>query len=815
MEVPKFCFLLIGLIGNCFILVSQTPATYPSSELLLQLKKLNVLGSVLYIAAHPDDENTKLLAYLSKEKMCRTAYLSLTRGDGGQNLIGDEQGIELGMIRTQELLAARRIDGAEQFFSSAYDFGFSKNPDETLTKWNHDKILGNVVWLIRYYKPDIVICRFPTTGEGGHGHHTASAIIAEEAFALSGDSTKYPEQLQQGIKTWKPKSLLWNTFNFGTVNTQKDDQFKLDIGSYNSLLGKSYGEIAALSRSQHKSQGFGVPAQRGSSIEYFSTIKGEKPLNDLFDGLDMTWGRIGHPEIQRAIDSLIQNFQTEHPEKSVEGLMQLYKKLSLVIDDTNTNYKKIKLKEIENLIVSCSGLHFEALSSSKNVSIKDSLRLSYIVNNRTGIPIEKAVVLGFENDSALFKNIQKNKSIQVNKNYFIGDDFLISQPYWLKEKMNEGGFNVANKDLSFPENQPLHVNLFIQLKDKTSFQLNVPIVFKFTDPVKGEIYQPVFIVPALNIIPEKSILITKNHQAVTTKVKFLANNDLVLDGILLNGRSLNYPMPILLKKLQSKELEITLDEGVNKIEAFEGKTKYGGQLKELHYDHIPDMIHLIPTNINCKNLNVKISGKKIGYIDGAGDKVKEALTQMGYEVDVLTQKNIVLKNLKKYDAIVTGVRAYNINQWLNDVYDVLMNYIKEGGLLLVQYNTSNQIGPLKAKIGPYPFNISRDRITDENAKVNIKSAELNIFNIPNKLDSSDFKGWVQERSIYHATDIDSHYQKPISMKDPGEDENEGSLIVANYGKGKFIYTGFSFFRQLPAGVSGAYRFFANLLAASK
>ena len=268
------------LIFNFSFLIvrSQAPKSYTSSEILLQLKKLNVLGSVLYIAAHPDDENTRLLAYLANEKLYRTGYLSLTRGDGGQNLIGDEQAVDLGLIRTQELLAARRIDGAEQFFSRAFDFGYSKNPEEAMRFWGHDKILSDVVWVIRKFRPDVIITRFPTTGEGGHGHHTASAILAGEAFDAAADPTKFPEQLKQGVSVWQAKRILWNTFNFGGANTQSEDQLKLECGDYNPVLGKSYGEIAAASRSQHKSQGFGVPAQRGSVIEYFKTIKGEAHL---------------------------------------------------------------------------------------------------------------------------------------------------------------------------------------------------------------------------------------------------------------------------------------------------------------------------------------------------------------------------------------------------------------------------------------------------------------------------------------------------------------------------------------------------------
>src|SRR3954454_7323931 len=259
-----FCFFYFAFSSN-----AQTPPTYSSADIYLQIKKLNVLGSVLYVAAHPDDENTRLLAYFAKEKLYRTGYLSLTRGDGGQNLIGNEQGIELGLIRTQELLSARRIDGAEQFFSRAFDFGFSKSTEEALKIWNKEKILSDVVWVIRKFQPDVIITRFPGDERAGHGHHQASEILAKEAFIAAADSTKFPEQFKYGLRPWQAKRILWNTFNFGGNNTTSENQFKMDVGVYNSLLGKSYGEIASESRSQHKSQAFCIARQRGLTFEYF------------------------------------------------------------------------------------------------------------------------------------------------------------------------------------------------------------------------------------------------------------------------------------------------------------------------------------------------------------------------------------------------------------------------------------------------------------------------------------------------------------------------------------------------------------------
>ena len=374
--------LLLAIFVCCKLsdALAQPPKSWTSAEMYQAIKKLNVLGSVLYIAAHPDDENTRLIAYLSKDKLYRTGYLSLTRGDGGQNLIGDEQGIELGLIRTQELLAARRIDGGEQFFTRAFDFGYSKSPEETFTKWDKEKILSDVVWVIRKFQPDIIINRFPVTGEGGHGHHTASGILANEAFTAAADPNRFPEQLKY-VSVWQAKRVMWNTFNFGGTNTTREDQFKIDVGGYNPLLGKSYGEIAAESRSQHKSQGFGVPASRGEALEYFKATNGDMPVTDLMDGIDATWNKIpGGSKISAMIDSLTASFDFLHPEKSVKGLVLLY---NVLINLPNGIWQLKKIEETKELIQQCSGLFIDATTSEQFAVKTDSIRIYFKNKNHS------------------------------------------------------------------------------------------------------------------------------------------------------------------------------------------------------------------------------------------------------------------------------------------------------------------------------------------------------------------------------------------------------------------------------------------------
>ena len=326
-------FALIVCTSLSLISSAQNPRNWNSSEILLRLQKLKVLGSVLYIAAHPDDENTRLLSWLSNEKLYRTGYMSITRGDGGQNLIGDEQGVELGLIRTQELLSARRIDGAEQFFSRAYDFGFSKSTNEALEFWDKEKILSDVVWVIRNFQPDVIITRFPEDARAGHGQHSASSVLAREGFIAAADPNRFPEQFKYGVKPWQAKRILWNTFNFGGANTQSDDQLKIDVGGFNPLLGKSYGELAADSRSQHKSQGFGVPSSRGYALEYLKTTLGSSPQVDLMDSVSTDWSRVsGGKKIAKQIDGIVKKYLFSDPGKSVPALVKLYQSISKLED---------------------------------------------------------------------------------------------------------------------------------------------------------------------------------------------------------------------------------------------------------------------------------------------------------------------------------------------------------------------------------------------------------------------------------------------------------------------------------------------------
>ena len=821
------CFLFLFLIVGRVAVQAQARPGWTSGEIREGLERLKVLGSVLYMAAHPDDENTRLIAYLVREKQYRTGYLSLTRGDGGQNLIGEEQGVELGLIRTQELLAARRIDGGEQFFSRAFDFGYSKSPDEALEKWGHEKILSDVVWIIRRFQPDVIITRFPTTGEGGHGHHTASAILANEAFAAAADPTRFPEQLDQ-VKPWQVKRVLWNTFNFGTVNTIRDDQFKLDVGGYNPSLGRSYGELAAQSRSQHKSQGFGVAATRGESFEWFQTTAGDAPQNSLLDGVATNWSRVpGGKNIESRIDAILAAYRPENPSLSVPALAKLYKDIQLLPEQY---WRTQKLKEVQELILQCSGIYAEAVLRQPSVVPGDSVSVQLSVISRLGAgwQLYKTQVVNY--DSVFLRNLSPNKSLDWTARVYVSPDQPFTQPYWLAEPMEEGAFVVKDRNkIGQPDVDPAWMANFVLRMGDFELPIQVPVQYKYTDPVKGEQYQPLAVLPAMELRFTQDNYLQREDSAAEVAVQFFSNRkdsiDYQISFLHSNQWSLStdrFPFSGYIRNEASsyfrriKQDDANLKEVIG-LQATDSKGRvYRHFGRSIQYDHIPHILYFARAEANLIGLDLKTSPLKIGFIPGAGDKVPQALELMGYEVTLLTEKELAKNHLEQFDAIITGVRAYNTNVWMNQFYDRLMAYVQGGGRLIVQYNTSSSIGPVRARMAPYNFDISRTRVTRENATVNLLHPTDPIWNSPNKITAADFENWVQERSIYHATNWDrTKFETLIKMNDPGEPADEGALIRAKYGKGMFIYTGLVFFRELPAGVAGAYRLMANLLESGR
>ncbi len=793
-----------------FFLHAQSPV-WSSADIKSGLKKLDVLGSVLYIAAHPDDENTRLLTYLAKERLVRTGYLSLTRGDGGQNLIGKEQSQELGLIRTQELIAARKTDGAEQFFTRANDFGFSKTPIETFSIWNKEQILSDVVYVIRTFKPDVIITRFPPDARAGHGHHSASSILAQEAFDAAADPKRFPEQLKE-VDIWQAKRILWNNYNFAGNNNTSEDQFKIDVGIYNYLFGKNSGEIAAESRSMHKSQGFGAARQRGSSLEYFTVLKGEAPKNDVFEDVDISWARMAPEDhIQSAVKSINLKFDPESPHLSVPALVALYHDVEKLKPH---HYQKLKLKELKDLILACSGTWVEAYANKPFISINTKFNVA--VNAITQYPGVQIALAGTPSP----KSLEKNKITVLETESFVPE---LTQPYWLKGKQGVGQYNLQNQsDLLFPDGPLAHkIKLTLKIEGQ-EFELEHPVVFKYTDQVRGEVYQPLSITPPVTANLSENVLLFADQQPkeIVVKLKsFKDNTSGSIDLIMPSGWKISPERQefsfekegdekSVVFKLVASEKAVT---GEARVSILLGNDSYKNGIKTLTYEHIPTITYFPEASVKLVKLDLKMpANKNIGYIDGAGDLIPEALRQIGYTVTNINNNELLNGNLAGYDAIITGVRAYNINPNLKIARTKLLNYMNEGGVLLVQYNVNRPL--VTEEIGPYPFAISRDRVTEEDSPVDFLLPNHRALKYPNKLDSKDFEGWVQERGLYFLTNTDANYQLPLGMKDAEDSTSTGSLAIANYGKGKFVYTGLSFFRELPAGVPGAYRLFVNLLS---
>lgn len=822
----RLCLALLTACSSLRTAAAQAPKTYSSSEILLGLKKLNVVGSVMYIAAHPDDENTRLLAYLANGRQLETSYFSCTRGDGGQDLIGPELREQLGVIRTQELLAARRIDGAHQYFSRANDFGFSKTSAETFTIWNKEQVLADMVWVIRQRRPDVLITRFPPDARAGHGHHQASAILAAEAFDAAGDPKRFPEQLKY-VQPWQPKRLYWNTGSyFVKPGESMAGYLTLDAGGYNPLLGQSYGEIAARSRSQHRSQGFGSAAQRGEAIEYFQFVKGTPAKTDLFEGIDQTWNRVpGGAAIGKIVDEVIRKYDASNPSASVAGLL----KVRAAVQQLNQAaylWPSQKLPEIETLLQACLGLYWEATTKEAASAPGQALALTIEFVNRSTVPVTLNKLSWVGGDTTVSILLAPNQVFSITKKRRSKAVATTSQPYWLKEPGTIGMYTVPNQwDRGQPENSNLPVLAVLTVAGER-LNLAVPIRYKHTDPVLGELYQPLAVVPPVMVnIPAARAYVFADQQPKQVPVTLRAGQAGVAGSLALQVPSGWQAEPATVAfTLKNKDDEQTVNftlrplagaaEGKAELRAVAtvGTEQYSRGIQQIIYPHIPTQTLFPEATAPLVKLNVaRGHTKTIGYLMGAGDEVPEALRQLGYAVTLLDPAtDLTAERLARYDAVVLGVRAYNVLNKLKTQQPQLLKYVENGGTMLVQYAVN--YGTVLPQIGPYPLTLSADRVTVENTPVTFLNPSAPVLNTPNKLTPADFAtGWVQEQGLYYPSAWDAHYQPVIASHDPGETDKQSAILVAPYGKGRYIYTGLSLFRELPAGVPGAFRVLANLV----
>ncbi len=819
---------LMALFCVPIAILAQKPKQLNAGEMKQGLKKLNVFGSMLYLAAHPDDENTRLIAYYANERLFNASYLSCTRGDGGQNLVGSEIRELLGIIRTQELLAARRTDGGQQFFTRANDFGYSKTADETLQIWDRDQVLADIVWTIRKLKPDIIITRFPPDARAGHGHHTSSAVLGIEAFGIAGDKSKYPEQLKH-VDAWQPKRIAFNThpFFFSRRGQPFDSTqyIGMETGDFNSLLGKSYGEMAAESRTNHKSQGFGSTGTRGSHKEWMKLLAGEDFKNDPFEDINTTSSRVkGGNEFAGHVESAYLNFDPEQPWIILPDLVAARRSLSKIKD---SHWRGIKEREISKLIQNVTGLYMEIKASDFSYTPGDSIAVNVEIINRSPAEITLSSLnfreLGGKID--LNQKLSNNNPFLLDKKTVVPQDQPFSQPYWLVDKSTLGMYRVDDQlKRGLPENDPALSVETTLLIDGQYFDYELPIIYKKNDPVDGEQYRPLEISPpvTLNINEKVYVFADQNSREVVVKVKAAKNDisgtvwldlpsgwksdplkiDFVLD---LKGAEQNVSFSVYPPEEQTSA-EIKAIAEVN------GRN-YDKSLISIQYDHIPTQTLYQPTSTRLVKLDIERRGQNIGYIAGAGDEIPASLEQIGYRVWGLKDEEITEEKLADFDAVILGVRAYNTVDRLKFHQPKLMKYVENGGTMIVQYNTSRRI--VVDEIAPYPLKVGRDRVSVEEAEIRILKPDHEVLNFPNKITDTDFDNWVQERGLYFSSEWDDNFDAILSSNDPGEDPKDGGLLVTKYGKGYYIYSGYSWFRQLPAGVPGAYRIFTNMISIGK
>lgn len=804
--------LLLIVISQ--IIYAQEPKKLSSNEIYTKIQKLNFLGKVLYIAAHPDDENTKLITYFSNHYHANTAYLSLTRGDGGQNLIGSELREKLGAIRTQELLAARRIDGGSQLFTRANDFGYSKEPNETFAIWNKKEVLSDVVQAIDNFQPDIIINRFNHRTPGTtHGHHTASAMLSLEAYDL--------------VKN-KPKRVFFNTswwFYGSQEKFDKADKSKLlsiDANVYYPLLGKSNHEIAALSRSQHKCQGFGTIGTRGDELEYLELIKGNLPPKDnVFEGIDTSWNRIkGGNEIAKILLPIEQNFNFKNPSEHLPQLVKAYQLIQKLEDE---HWKKLKSDEIKTIIEACAGLFLEAITDVEMATPNSEIQINIEAINRSdaNIKLNSVSILNTKNVS-INKSLENNIDLKETISFTITENIPFSNLFWLNEKQQDGLYTVTDKTKrNLPElNTPFPMVFELEIENQ-KINITKNLIFKKNEPNDGETYIPFSIVPKFTteITNKVAVFDALNSKKIEVKVTAYENN---ANGIVklqlpndwkiipneipikidTKGETKTVTFTVIPPKIEQKTLVKAIVNSDNKI--------YDKQLVQISYPHIPKQIILESSEAKFVNLDIKTKGNNIGYIMGAGDEVGKNLENLNYNITYLKTNEIELEKIKNFDAIIVGIRAFNVLDDLKFKNKVLFEYVNQGGNLIVQYNTTR--GLVTNDFAPYPLELSHDRVTNENAKVDFINSSHYALQQPNKITQKDFEGWIQERGLYFPNKWDSKFIPILAMNDDGEDVTQGSLLIAKYGKGNYVYTGLSFFRELPEGVSGAYKLLANLIA---
>ena len=816
--------LVLGGFASMSAFASSEPLSGPA--ILQQLQSFNQWGSVLYVAAHPDDENTLLIAYLARGRDYRTAYLSVTRGDGGQNVLGPEFGEELGVARTQELLAARRLDGGRQFFTRAIDFGFSKDYLETLNIWDRQQVVSDMVRVIRTFRPDVIITRFSLQPGGTHGHHTASAVLALDAFRLAGQATAFPDQLTT-LQPWQPRRILVN----GRGDTGGANSLSMDISGNDPVTGMSFGELAGRSRSMHKTQGFGNFGGGGgggrSRSESFQLLDGEPVTNDIMDGIDTTWNCIpGGAEIGVLTSEIITHFNAQDPAASVPALLKL--RSQLVALKSSDPVVAEKSAQLDRILQSCLGLSVVTTTPEAEVVPGEAFRLHYDVTITSAIPVRWVAVRhpALSDDHSPGGNLPLAPKETATREEMVTlpASTPLSQPYWLSQAGTPGMFHVDDPALiGRPENPPVFPIEFVFEVEGQTLVIPAEPVQVISD-MQPEHVRRLQVIPPASLHFSTPVELFHPGETRTVTVVVTANRAAAAGTLSIQapdnwrvapGRQ-DFSLAAVgdRKTVQFSVTAPAADTTGNLVAvASIGGARYENDRVEINYRHIPFQLLQPVAGLKAVSLDLKTRGHNIGYLPGAGDSVADNIKQMGYNVTLLTDADLNAQKLHDLDAVVIGVRAFNVRTNLNAQLPALFDYVQSGGTVVAQYNRPD--GIKTDRLAPYDLKLANLRVTDETAAVTLLAPDHPVLNTPNKITNDDFAGWVQERGIYFPSEWPTNFTPILACHDPGEQPLKGSLLVAKYGQGYFVYTGLVFFRQLPAGVPGAYRLFANLVSLGK
>lgn len=821
------------------------------------VRGLPVSARVLMVGAHPDDEDTNLLAWLEKEHQVHAAYLSLTRGDGGQNLIGNDLGEALGAIRTEELLAARRIDGAEQYFTRAYDFGFSKNADETFRQWDREQLLGDVVRVMRAFRPHVVVAVFSGTPTDGHGHHQASGILAREAYDHAGDTVRFPVATHG--RPWEPAK-----FYRGAWSRNAPATMTVQVGGYDPVLGRSPAEIAGESRSQHRSQGFGALQARGvvqtRLTREASRVNGSVPATDersIFDGVDTSFARFAREmpssgPVFALADSLMRTVAAQldlrEPHRIVRPLARLVNLLDLAAEldgspDFTASMPRLRARA-KAALLEAAGIAVEATASRELVAFGDSIPVRIRVYNRgrdsitvTSVsggglsPIGTARVAVPPDSTATFDRFVQG--VPDLRPWWIGGRqaamfaFAESPVDGLARVAAPGAIDLVPSVMLAEETRRVtDVLVHLYISTIGTDVSTGPITWRFADPVLGEQHRPVGGVPAVTVRLDRGLEYAPAGRPLDRQVRATVTSHtdvprtltprvLTPDGL----RATGLPDSITLGPRETREVSVTLEgqlsEGRHEfgIGFMSQGVVYSEGFRTIEYPHIRPQRLFRDSGMFLQAVSITVPRDlRVVYVAGVSDVSAAALQQVGVQVLTVSAAELPNVDLSRFTTVVIGPRAYDAFPELRAQNQRLLAWVNDGGTLLVQYGQFEMAQP---GMTPFPIGFTRPaaRVTLEDAEVRVLDPQSRLLQWPNRITAEDWEGWVQERALYMPSEIDARYRTPLAMNDPGEPENRGAILEATAGRGRYVYTSLSLFRQVPAGVPGGIRLLVNLLSA--